>query len=311
MVKVMLAGCFLVVFGSGCTLVENKSGCIQYMHSAEAIEIQSPCRDFLLEVGFRKNGVNQLMAIDRIKLSGPKGISETQACTDWVGPYHVKDTTVKQAKEPAAQFTGGWHGSNGNQTGEPTARTVQYILTADDKVVEDKSKGFADKMVLSVTNQITSYNTHEPVLEENIVYTLIGNKIDVHARITALKDAAITCYYGLQTQNNSWNDKIKYLYEKGEPVIFPLKGNNASAPCNERPDLIGFEISAKNHPYILHAWMNHDNSLTRFDFIDKNKPCAFTMDYGKSYFNLVNGKVLPLKKGQTIEWSGGYFFTSR
>jgi hypothetical protein len=53
-----------------------------------AIEIQSHNDDFQLSVCFRKNGVNQLMSMDRIKLAGRNGVSETKACTDeWSGGY--------------------------------------------------------------------------------------------------------------------------------------------------------------------------------------------------------------------------------
>jgi hypothetical protein len=310
MAKIMLVGYLLFMIG-GCALIENKTDNMEYIFSNDEIKIESRCRDFQLDIDFRKNGVNQLMAIDRIRLSGSKGISETQACTDWVGPYRVKDVTAKHADVAAAQFTGGWHGSNGNQTGQPTSRTIQYALTADDKIVGDHSKGYANKITLAVKNQIKSYNSGQFILEEEVSYTLQGNKIDVQVRITALKNAEIICYYGLQTQNNSWNNEIKYLYENGEPVISPLKGASVSAPRKERSDLNGFELTATNHPYLLHAWINRNNALTRFEFIDENQPCAFTADYEKSYFNLVNGKVLSVKKGQTIEWSGGYFFTSR
>jgi len=301
--------CVFMAIHSGCSFFRPQTSVMKYTYSADAVEIQSGHDDFQLSVCFRKNGVNQLMAIDQIRLAGPRGVSETRACTDWVGPYMVKDATVKQAKEPGTRFTGGWHGSNGDGTGTPTAETVRYTLTADGSVLREAQSGAAEKITLTVTNRIKSYDTAEFVLEERVAYTLRANKIDVHVRIIALKDAAISRYYGLQTQNGEWNREIRYIYKTGDPVVAPLTDASFSDACAELSDLIGFELSSTKHPYTLYAWMNHDNPLTTFEFVSPTNACAFTAGYGKSYFNLVNGKVLHLKKGQSVEWSGGYVFT--
>lgn len=69
-----------------------------------------------------------------------------------------------------------------------------------------------------------------------------------------------------------------------------------------------FVLSNKRYPFKMVVWMNPFTKLYKGEYITKNKPWAFTTQYNKSYFNLINGKNLVLKKGTSINLSGGYYF---
>lgn len=67
-------------------------------------------------------------------------------------------------------------------------------------------------------------------------------------------------------------------------------------------------LTSLEHKFELEAWLNPYVGLGNFDYLKKGQSYAFTASYGKSYFNLVNGKEMDLKSGESCSWSGGYVF---
>ena len=50
-----------------------------------------------------------------------------------------------------------------------------------------------------------------------------------------------------------------------------------------------------------------DTGLGNFNYC-LVKPQAFNLSYGKTYFNLINGRECVLGKGESVGWSGRYRF---
>ena len=75
------------------------------------------------------------MAISSVGANVNGEVYETQSCTDYVGPYIVKDLLGQEDQQ--IRFTGGWHGKNGDSTGDRTGKTRSYKIYAGQKIVEN------------------------------------------------------------------------------------------------------------------------------------------------------------------------------
>ncbi|PGO98725.1 hypothetical protein CN996_22885 [Bacillus cereus] len=91
----------------------------------------------------------------------------------------------------AEQFTGGVHSTDNNSiTGEPTAETISYQVFADGKRVTTSDQYPCDRIEIFVRNKVMSYNTKtlkRYTHEENVKYTIIGNRINVSLGLSHTK----------------------------------------------------------------------------------------------------------------------------
>ena len=161
-------------------------------------------------------------------------------------------------------------------------------------------------------NYIQGYNTtgkngssSREVLKETVNYVIYSGKIDIDLHIEALEDISIVRYYGLQTQNYSWKGTVTYINGTNQKVTADNSLQNNPGNKEEFPGVTTIRQSSVNGD-ILEAWIDNQIGLGKYDYLKDNKPCAFTESYGKSYFDLVNGKELSLKKGEVIYLKGGY-----
>ncbi|HNW51545.1 MAG TPA: hypothetical protein PKH79_10715 [Prolixibacteraceae bacterium] len=268
-----------------------------------------------MQISFYPCGVNQLFAIAKVyyysTLADHKqehASNEFSSCTDWVGPYYVCSATSVNAGLPQ-QFTGGWHGSNGDGTGSPTASTSATRFEVDGKEVNGNFELNCNQVDLYATNLIHGYDyskTNANLLKESVHYTIKPSRqIDVEVRIEALDDAVIQRYYGLQSQNFSIFDQVSYL--AGQQVIntAPIK---ADSNCKTNEGVNTILLTGNKTQHQLRVVLNVAEGLGVPGNLGDGKPKAFSASYGKSYFNLVNGKDLPLKKGEQVFWKGSYFW---
>jgi len=268
-----------------------------------------------IQISFYPCGVNKLFAIAKVSyfacrvdyLHG-KTSNEFSSVTDWVGPYFVCSTSSVLSGVPQ-KFTGGWHGSNGDGTGNPTAKTSEVSLVVDEEKTSGNFERNCKKVDLYVTNLVHGYDymlTNKDLLKETVRYTINPDRqIDVHVKIEALEDLVIQRYYGLQSQNFNIFDSISYM--AGQRVINAAAINaNSNCQTNERVNTIC--LTDKEQKHQLKLVLNIETGLGVPGSLGEGKPKAFSASYGKSYFNLVNGKDLPMKKGEEVFWQGSYFW---
>lgn len=129
--------------------------------------------------------------------------------------------------------------------------------------------------------------------------------MEVDVTIEALEDAVIQRYYGLQSQNFSIFDQVSYL--AGQQVIntAPIK---ADSNCKTNEGVNTILLTGSKTPHQLRMVLNISEGLGIPGNLGDSKPKAFSASYGKSYFNLVNGKDLSLKKGEQVFWKGSYYW---
>lgn len=275
-----------------------------YYDLGNGFNINSVTKDLHLNINFDHCGINELFSIKQIGIKNDKDDVTITSCTDWVGPYIVKAKN-QDTEEFVESFTGGWHE---DITGSPTAKTIGYKIYADNKEIEGPSFGQAYKIEVVVNNEIKGFNTDEFILAEIITYTISESEIDIHVEIKALKDLSILKYYGLQTQNTGFDKEIKYLFQDRSLITKDINTVSDSGCKNDCPKVVGFTLSGKKHPFKFSTWIDLNDSLTSFDYLSKEKPYAFTEDYGKSYFNFIDGIQLNMEAGEEVYWTGGYSF---
>lgn len=240
-----------------------------------------------------------------------------EATTDWVGPYIVRSSNPNGDKPDSWEFTGGWHGFDGDQTGSATARNLNFKCYIDNVEITDNNVKFGYSVKIIVVNRIQSTDTKKSVgggrevLEETITYIVTPNEIKIEAQIRALENIKITKYYGIQTNLNSYADREKgELFYTNDDTCKKFKlcgyrsinaGNKTQSNCPE------YIIKNENDKII--SYIDVTYMLGRRNFVDNEKPVAWTADYNKSYMVLIDGNC-DLEQDEILLWKGGYKFLS-
>ncbi len=231
--------------------------------------------------------------------------------SDWLSPYQVKSEDDDAHLAALPQFTGGWHGSNGDSTGPATSFMKSFQIFADGKEIIGHTAGQAQTINIIVNQIIKGYNTDNYVLEEYILYTLQNNKVQMRVKIVALQNVVIEEYYGLETLNAQFNEFVHYHYEDGTSYTQSLQNFSQSGPNSALNHVTSLTLSSTEHPFILRASLLYAEHLKPFPHLTPDQPEAFTESYGKSYYNIVRGQPLIMKTGQVFKWAGSLQFTSQ
>lgn len=262
-----------------------------------------------------KCGVNNIVNIKAIYLdtnytdeiipwATKNAICFMQACTDWIGPYGVKSLEYDDGGSFA--FTGGWHGNNIDGKQEPTAKTENVTVKVDGKELLDNEVYEGRSLEITATNYVQAYNTKElkrNVLREVVKYNITPNKVNVEVISTALEKVLLQKYYGLQAQNSSFK---RIEYSNGNWA--KCQGDSDSGPYDKNNIADSFTLISKNDLYKLVVSLETGFGLGDFENLLDSNPTIFTQEYGKTYFNLVNGIDKKVEKGDSITWKGSYEF---
>jgi hypothetical protein len=268
-----------------------------------------------LQIGFYPCGVNRLFGIAEVSYfpgwaAHHRGEASNRflSCTDWIGPYYVCSLVSRQAGLPL-RFTGGWHGSNGDGTGEPTAATSGVTIRVNNEELTGNFERACDQAALVVTNLIQGYDyalSKRELLRETVQYDItVDRKIAVCVCIEALDDVVIQRYYGLQSQNFSIFDSVSYASDDQVCHTAPVKANSNSPQAEAVNAII---LTGASNQHRLRLVLNIREGLGTAEYLAPELPRAFSASYGKSYFNLVNGRELILKKGEKVFWKGAYYW---
>ena len=268
-----------------------------------------------MEISFYSCGVNQLFGIAKVRYFSNltdhhqnRASNEFNSATDWIGPYFVCGDENIHAGLPQ-KFTGGWHGSNGDGTGNATASTNSVTIFVNEKKMTGNFERDAQLVDLVITNFIRGYDyslSGKNLLRETVRYAVTPDRrIDVHVSIEALEDLRIQRYYGLQSQNFAIFDSVKYV--AGQRIInTEVVGANSRCRLNDGVNTI--ILCSRDNQHQLKLELNTREGLGTFDYLGTGLPKVFSASYRKSYFNLVSGKELKMKRGEQVYWKGSYFF---
>lgn len=286
----------------------SKKQFIQFVLDSNSVSISSLRPTSPWGIQFQKNSVNKLFAIHQFSFEVGEEKFNTVANTDFVGPYIVRNTDEDSTTNP--KFTGGWHGSNGDATGVPTARNISWRVwdRKANPLSEDTLVKFSKKLWIEVVNHIQAYNSTAEVIKETVHYGVHPLGIDVFIEIEALATIEIERYYGIQSKNAIYFEELTYHFEDGSSKKEKSKSSSQSNDTLNENRVTHLSLSNEKQPFKMVVWINPFTKLYQGENLTTDKPWAFTFNYGKSYFNLINGKHLQLKKGEVINLSGGYYF---
>lgn len=188
---------------------------IRYVVDSIGVNISSLRKNSPWNIYFQKNSVNNLFALHQFsfELDGKRFINRVN--TDFIGPYMVKKTNHSTLS--TSKFTGGWHGSNGDATGEATARTLEWkVLDKKANILpKDSLVKYTKKLYIEVVNYIQPNNSKDEVIKETVLYSVHSYGINVFIEIEALADIEFERYYGIQSQNAYFFDELTYNFEDG------------------------------------------------------------------------------------------------
>jgi hypothetical protein len=296
---------------------ENKAAATMKVNNYEGyLHIDFFDKDKNMQISFNRCGINQLFSIAKVSYYSTLSdhyqkhpSNEFSSCTDWIGPYYVSGTS-SVSSGLSQKFTGGWHGSNGDGTGAPTAQTVNVSLSIDGETSTGNFEHDAKQVDIFVSNLIHGYDfvqTNKTLIKENVHYTIKSNRqIDVEVQIEALEDLVIQRYYGLQSQNFAIFDSVKYMTMQNQ--VINTESINKNSSCRSNNELNTVLLTDNENIHRLKMVLNMNEGLGAVNNLGAGTPRAFSANYRKSYFNLVNGRDLMLRKGGTTFWKGSYFW---
>lgn len=269
---------------------------------------------FTLEIG--EGGINSLMGVKSITFAS-RSIEDSsqetvpvltafQLGTDWVGPYIVEDLKNGVSSEEPS-FTGGWHGKTVEEKELGTATLESVKILMDGVVALPGQSYVGEEVVVEAIHLINGFDTDYPVIKEKVTYRIYDRTVVVSVEGEALSDISIMKYYGLQSQNGLWKGDVLYVYEDGSSESY---SQETSSHSKTKKDLQLGKVSVVSleGDHVLEMFLNHSEGLGDLDHIGENEPQCFTQDYGKTYFNLINGKNLILVSGERYSWEGSYVF---
>ena len=179
---------------------------------------------------------NELFEIVGYKVGGTSKSFETDMIPS---PYIVKAINNANGDRQTDGFTGGQHRySNNEYDGTKTAEEISLSIYVDNRDITSEAsisvQGNEVKIVevnrVQATNTCLAAGGGRNVLEERIVFTYDGRKLDVVNTITPLEDINLIRYYGIQTASFSDSD-YKVYADKVYDVSSQLQ-------CPEKPKAI-------------------------------------------------------------------------
>lgn len=249
---------------------------------------------------------NKTVQIDEYTI----GNESFRSYTDWIGPWHMRTVAPTGQTEKAWGFTGGWHGSNGDGTGDPTASTRSFAVSIDDTPCPDGTVS-GNRAVCTVVNQVEAANTKfgddkRFVLEEQVTYTYEDGLLHVRVEAQALEDVRIAIYYGMQIAGG-FCTRFTFRTEDGTEQTAT---DSFLMPGRVR-EMTGWSAGGHSVTAAL-----DDEGLGTFSRATRAYSALvqyYGENNGKGYYMLIGDKeggssALVLKKGETIFWSGYYEF---
>ena len=292
---------------------------VYYSFESDVLDVYakySSSQDIMVRL--RQGGTNQLFDFSEIYLISnfepfvKSNLSDSflfyQSSTDWHAPFIINAVQNPFSGESHA-FTGGNHGYSGNSGGAKTARLTSLYVEADGKSVTHGA-GYCNNLTVTWTNLVQASNTKEPsgwgrdVMEEKHILSYDGETFFSDVTLTPLEDIEIDLVYGFAAEiKYIWDENIEYenpLYKISYPGTQP--SNAGEADC--------ISVTCTRGANAVKMSLDTTYGLGTRDYFTSLTDGAFFVEYGKVYFNLVNGKPIQAKAGEQLFYRGSYKFYS-
>lgn len=193
-------------------------------------------------------------------------------------------------------FTGGAHGSNGDATGNPTARNVLYQAFADGQPILPGTSGRAACVTIYIVNELMGYNTKtlgRYILRQSFVIDVTPSGIVVTADITALEPISVMTDYGLQGITYGYQGTQLVLGgQNTERVPFVNGAQSQSGPKSAFPNAWAVVLQEPTHGQMT-LWMDKSYADGDGKYVDP----AGALVRGENSTKWYLGVVLPAISG--------------
>ena len=227
--------------------------------------------------------------------------------SDIISPHIIRANENGDGDHPTMEyFTGGNHRSNNTGTGGGvTAHNVSFNVYCDDKPVSNDA--FGNKITVKWVNTIAGYNTSKDdgtgreILKEEVTFEIVGTRINVNIKHTALESLSRVKYFGLQMMCDDM-ENIVYVGGSNRGSYDPKTASN-SGDKNCRVVLIS---NNTNKDMIEIGIENIDLGSFANDSLAYS---AFTTVAKKSYFGIIyDGLPITMSEGDITTLRGYYEF---
>ena len=269
----------------------------------------------MMRVVLRPNGHNDLYNVRSVSiadLGAPESAVWTvllDTDTDWFPPLAFKALNDGDGST-AVIYTGGNHGSDGNDGGAQTARMASWGVSIDGRPLNtaESFAGYVDRVTVSWANELMAYNTislNRYVLRQDFVIHVRPGDIDTYATVTSLpgEDNEIITDNALQMSATGYNQTCHFL----GGILQARTTYSAALSTNSGPSstwpawAISFGHATNG---FLTSWM--DRNFGAGDGSLLSPSAAFMRVVAKGYHAVISSAPYVLSAGSSYQWHGGY-----
>lgn len=244
-------------------------------------------------IEFAKCMANNLFTFSNVHLNG-NIVNHTDS--DNIGPFGLDN---------------GWTGGNHTNIGKdkqqlPSAYTMSIKAYADGQQIDLTADTISKCRVLivDVTNRLHIPGDTVAFADENVVYTVAGNSVDVRCRHKILHPVMVRRYYGMQSMFCNETDILTPggTYAEWTPV------KDVDRFCKANADKFSLFVEKSEIGYQA-SWLDPAVGLGNRDMVDDDDVVFIGNSYTKSYHKTIGNK--PVKSGDCLSWHGVYSWFSR
>lgn len=230
--------------------------------------------------------------------------------TDFFSPHVVGANQNKDGDNiNSYNFTGGNHKTtNTDVGGGTTAKCTSFKIYANNMEITNETETIeCNEVKLLWTNLIQGYNTSKSdgsgrsILEEDIVITIKGTRIECDIKHVALESLKRIIYYGLQALGTSFTN-IRFVGGVNRGAFATnVSSYSGNKTCRA---MILTDTTNKDQ---LELGIYFDD-LGLLEYCPESYSSAFNTSYGKAYFNVIRDVPLEMAQGDCSYTRGYYDF---
>lgn len=245
-----------------------------------------------VRVDFAKCMANNLFTFSDVFLNG-NIVNHTDS--DNIGPFGLDS---------------GWTGGNHTNIGKDkrqirSAYTMTIKAYADGKQIDLAADSVMECNVLTVdvANRLNMPGDTAAFADENVIYTVSGNSVDVRCNHFILQPAMVHRYYGMQSMFCNETDILTPggAYAGWTPV------RDVDRFCKSGADKFSLFVEKSENGY-QSTWLDPAVGLGNRDMVDDDDVVFIGNSYTKSYHKTIGNK--PVKSGDRLSWHGVYSWFS-
>ncbi|MFV3289175.1 hypothetical protein ACNFBR_10580 [Pseudomonas sp. NY11955] len=287
------------------------------MDSSNNLRVAWVSKGRCFRLRFGPNGVNQLPNL--ISVEGAPGSDLSTAAwvvlsttnSDWFPPMRV--SADANGDGGAINFTGGAHGSNGDATGNPTARNILFKCFADGVPIAQGQSGRSERVRFQIINELMGYNTSSLgryILRQSLSVNVTPSCMEVDADVTALENISVRTDYGLQLLSGGFRGTQLVLGGSNTARgSYQLADNNSGAKSSF-PNAWAIVLQDDTNGQMA-MWMDKSYASGNSEHVADTEPLLRGSVNGKWYLGAVlspTGKAFPAKGGYKyragVSWQG-------